>query len=45
MRANLLGTGTMESACLIKNWLEEKSLSGTVIYGCRQRKAAPKSFS
>lgn len=32
---NLLGTGTMEAACLIKNWLEEKSLSGTVIYyGC-----------
>ncbi|RHP45658.1 amidohydrolase [Clostridium sp. AF32-12BH] len=32
---NLLGTGTMEAACLIKNWLEETSLSGTVIYyGC-----------
>lgn len=32
---NLLGTGTMEAACLIKNWLEEKSLSGTVTYyGC-----------
>lgn len=32
---NLLGTGTMEAACLIKDWLEEKGLSGTVVYyGC-----------
>lgn len=32
---NLLGTGTMETACLIKDWLEEEQLSGTVIYyGC-----------
>lgn len=32
---NLLGTGTMEAACLIRNWLLQTHSNGTVIYfGC-----------
>ncbi len=32
---NLLGTGTMEAACLMRDWLSETHSNGTVIYfGC-----------
>ena len=32
---NLLGTGTMEAACLIRDWLSQMHSEGTVIYfGC-----------